>query len=183
MPFTFHNFELSGLVLIEQQTFEDSRGFFKEVYKYNDFRADGIADVFVQDNYSVSGKNVVRGLHFQVPPKAQSKLITVLCGAILDVVVDLRTSSPTYREWATIELTAAQHNSLYIPQGFAHGFLALENDTCILYKTSAEYSPAHERGIRWNDPQIGIVWPIPSPHLSEKDATLPFIDELPETPF
>ena len=183
MPFTFSHFELSGLVLIEQKTFDDSRGFFKEVYKQEAFAENGITDTFVQDNLSVSARDVLRGLHFQIPPKAQAKLVNVISGTILDVVVDLRRDSTTYREWAAIELSAEKHQALYVPAGFAHGFLALENDSCVLYKTSAEYSPEHEGGIRWNDPGIGIVWPIASPEVSEKDAALPFIDELSDNLF
>ncbi len=178
MPFSFSNYELSGLVLVEQKTFDDARGFFKETYQYDDFAKHGIQDTFVQDNLSVSARDVLRGLHFQIPPMAQAKLVSVLKGTILDVVVDLRNNSPTVHKWAAIELAAENHHSLYIPVGFAHGFMALENDTYVSYKTSAPYSQKHERGIRWNDPDVGIVWPIASPQLSEKDAALPFIGEM-----
>lgn len=177
MPFTFSHYELSGLVLIEQKTFEDARGYFKETYQYDAFAAQGIEDNFVQDNLSVSARDVLRGMHFQIPPKAQAKLVCVLKGTVLDVAVDLRKESPTYLKWAAIELAAGRHQALYIPVGFAHGFLALENDSYVYYKTSAPYSPEHEQGIRWNDPDIGIVWPIASPQVSTKDAALPFFEE------
>jgi len=183
MPFTFTRYEMSGLVLIEQKTFGDERGFFKEIYRHDTFVENGIEAVFVQDNLSVSARDVLRGLHFQLPPKAQAKLVTVIRGAVLDVVVDLRKSSSTYGLWTALNLSADNHHSLYIPEGFAHGFLSLENDTCVAYKTSAEYSPEHEGGIRWNDPRIGIVWPVASPRLSEKDAALPFLDQIKESPF
>jgi len=183
MPFSFIDYELSGLVLVEQKTFDDSRGYFKETYQYDAFAEHGIQDRFVQDNLSVSARDVLRGLHFQLPPKAQAKLVSAIKGTVLDVVVDLRRGSSTYRKWAAIELSAEKHQALYIPAGFAHGFLALENDTYVSYKASAPYSPEHERGIRWNDPDIGIVWPIASPEVSEKDAALPFIDELPDSLF
>lgn len=183
MPFTFSHYELSGLVLIEQKTFEDPRGFFKETYQYEAFAAQGIGDTFVQDNLSVSARDVLRGLHFQIPPMAQAKLVSVIKGTILDVVVDLRKNSPTFQKWAAIELAAEKHQALYIPVGFAHGFLALENDSYVSYKTSAPYSPEHERGLRWNDPDIGIVWPIASPQVSAKDASLPFIGEITNSVF
>jgi dTDP-4-dehydrorhamnose 3,5-epimerase len=183
MSFRFNRHELSGLVLIEQQTFEDQRGFFKEFYRYDLFAEQGITATFVQDNVSVTAKDVLRGLHFQYPPKAQAKLVTVLHGTIIDIVVDLRRASPTYRQWTALELPASTHRALYVPEGFAHGFLAMENDTMVLYKCSALYDPQLEGGIRWNDPGIGIIWPISAPQLSHKDSILPFIDELSEPPF
>ena len=183
MPFTFNRYEMSGLVLIEQKAFGDARGFFKETYRREVFAENGIKDEFVQDNLSVSARDVLRGLHFQLPPKAQAKLVTVLRGAILDVVVDLRKDSPTYRQWTALELSGKDHHALYVPVGFAHGFLSLENDTYVAYKTSAEYSPEHEGGLRWNDPHIGIVWPVASPKISDKDAVLPFLDEIEGRPF
>jgi dTDP-4-dehydrorhamnose 3,5-epimerase len=183
MPFSFTQYGLSGIVLVEQQTFADHRGFFKETYKYGEFASAGIEESFLQDNLSVSARDVFRGLHFQVPPKAQAKLVTVIRGAILDVVVDLRKESPTYLQWMALEMAGTEHKALYIPEGFAHGFLTLENDTYVAYKTSAEFSPDCERGIRWNDPNIGIVLPISSPQTSEKDAALPMVDEIEDTPF
>jgi dTDP-4-dehydrorhamnose 3,5-epimerase len=183
MSFTFDPHELSGLVLIEQQPFPDQRGFFKEVYRSDVFAEHGITDTFVQDNLSVTAKHVLRGLHFQYPPRTQAKLVTVLHGTIVDVVVDLRQDSPTYRKWAALEMPATEHRALYVPQGFAHGFLATENDTVVLYKCSSLYEPSLDGGIRWNDPDIGIIWPVASPRLSEKDGALPFLDELTKPPF
>lgn len=183
MPFTFTRYELSGLVLIEQKTFEDHRGFFKETYQQEAFAANGITDTFVQDNVSVSARDVLRGLHFQRPPMAQAKLVTVYRGSILDVVVDLRRNSPTFKEWVALEISASDHHALYVPEGFAHGFLSLENDTVVHYKVSRPYSPEHDGGIRWNDPGIGVIWPVAVPRVSEKDEALPFVDDLGENPF
>ncbi len=183
MPFTFSRYGLSGIVLVEQQTFADHRGYFKETYKYGEFAGAGIEETFLQDNLSVSARDVFRGLHFQVPPKAQAKLVTVIRGAILDVVVDLRSESETYLQWMALEISGTEHKALYIPEGFAHGFLTLENDTFVAYKTSAEFCPECERGIRWNDPSIGIVLPVSSPQISEKDAALPLLEELEEQLF
>ncbi len=178
MPFTFTQYEMSGLVLIEQKTFDDHRGYFKETYRQDIFAANGITDTFVQDNVSVSAMDVLRGLHFQRPPMAQAKLVTVYRGTILDVVVDLRGNSPTFKEWMALEISANDHHALFVPEGFAHGFLSLENDTIVHYKVSRPYSPEHDGGIRWNDPGIGVIWPVSAPRISEKDEALPFIDDL-----
>ena len=164
--------------------FQDERGFFSEVWSDERFAAAGIAATFVQDNVSVSKtKGVIRGLHFQAPPAAQAKLVRVSRGAVFDVGVDIRRSSPTFGRWAGVVLSAEKWNQLYVPQGFAHGFVTLEDDTEVNYKVSAAYSPENERSIRWDDPAIGIEWPIAvQPTLSAKDEAAPLLADV-ETGF
>ena len=154
----------------------DERGFFSEVYNQAALAAAGIDIVFVQDNHSLSvPQGTVRGLHFQTPPFAQAKLVRVLRGAILDVAVDLRRSSPTFGQHVSAVLSAAEGNQILVPVGFAHGFATLEPDTEILYKVSAPYSREHDRGLLWNDPALGISWPVAPEHavLSAKDQVQP----------
>ncbi|MCX7914413.1 MAG: dTDP-4-dehydrorhamnose 3,5-epimerase, partial [Thermodesulfovibrionales bacterium] len=162
------------LILIKPKVFEDERGFFLEFFKYSDFSKAGINYSFVQDNHSKSKKGVLRGLHYQLKPKAQGKLIRCIRGKIWDVAVDIRKGSPTYLKWVAVELSEENKLMLWIPPGFAHGFVALE-DSEIIYKCTAEYDPALDKGIIWNDPEIGIKWPIKNPILSKKDALLPTI--------
>jgi dTDP-4-dehydrorhamnose 3,5-epimerase len=159
----------------------DARGWFEETYRADRYASAGIGDVFVQDNQSFSArKGTVRGLHFQLAPFAQSKLVRVLSGAILDVVVDLRRSSPTFGHHVTVRLDAAGGAQLYVPMGFAHGFCTLEPDTGIAYKVGAHYSRDHDRGIRWNDPDLGIDWPVTpdGAELSDKDRIAPFLRDV-----
>ena len=169
--------------LIVPRRFADARGFFCELYHKERFVRAGIDVEFVQDNCSVSRHpGVVRGFHYQIPPAAQAKLIWVVRGAIFDVVVDLRRSSPTFGRHVAVVLSADVGQQLFVPVGFAHGFAVLESDTEVHYKTSAYYSPAHERGIFWRDPALGIAWPIGPEKaiLSEKDAHLPPLAEQPD---
>lgn len=173
MPFEFQKTDIEGVWLIQPRMFPDERGEFAELYKRSDFAAAGIDDTFVQTNYSRSIKGVLRGMHYQLPPAAQAKLVRVTNGSVFDVAIDIRKNSPTYGKWVGATLTAAQKNMLYIPEGFAHGFCALEDDTQMVYNCSREYSPEHERGIVWNDPAIGITWPIEQPILAERDANYP----------
>jgi dTDP-4-dehydrorhamnose 3,5-epimerase len=173
MAFRFQRLEIPELVLIEAQNFEDHRGFFMETYKRSEFSANGIPQVFVQDNYSHSLRGVLRGLHYQKHPKAQEKLVMVLSGEMFDVALDIRKGSPTYGQWAGVVLSARKRHMLYIPVGFAHGFCVLSEEADILYKITEEYTPELERGVIWNDPEIGIRWPINDPILSAKDAQLP----------
>ena len=161
------------MVLIEAQAFEDQRGLFMESYKRSDFSANGIHDTFVQDNYSHSLRRVLRGLHYQKHPKDQAKLVTVLRGEIFDVAVDIRRGSPTYARWVGKVLSAEDCRLLYIPVGFAHGFCVLSEEADVLYKVTAEYAPELDRGVIWDDPEIGIRWPINDPMVSPKDAELP----------
>ncbi len=168
--------KLNGIVLIETQTHNDGRGFFLESYKKSDFENLGIKHEFNQDNLSLSAKGVLRGLHYQIEPFEQGKLVRVITGRIFDVAVDIRKGSGTFGSWLGIELSSGNKKMLWIPPGFAHGFLALEDDTNVLYKTTKEYSREHERGIIWNDPRIGIRWPMKPTGISEKDADFPDLD-------
>lgn len=178
--------ELNGVFLLQPTVFKDDRGFFLEAYNKTDFEELGIGEEFVQDNHSCSAKGVIRGLHFQTR-HPQGKLVRVLQGSIYDVVVDIRKHSPTFGKWIGITLSSSSHQMIYVPIGFAHGFLALEDHTEVLYKTTDFYDPEYDTGIRWNDPDIGIAWPlekygITSPSLSRKDMSLPLLKEI-DTPF
>jgi dTDP-4-dehydrorhamnose 3,5-epimerase len=176
----FQPTKIQDVILIEPRVFEDPRGFFFESYNQMEFARHLIGAVFVQDNHSSSAKGVLRGLHFQKEPKAQAKLIRVIRGEIFDVVVDMRKESPTFGESFCTVLSAKSHAMLYIPKGLAHGFCVLEDSTEVLYKTSDFYSPAHESGIRWNDPTLAIKWPKLNVDyiISEKDQKLPFWNDL-----
>jgi dTDP-4-dehydrorhamnose 3,5-epimerase len=169
---------IDGLLIVEPVVHEDSRGCFVETFRASDFALQGIREPFVQDNYSLSRRGVLRGLHFQLPPYAQSKLIRAISGSIWDVAVDLRHDSPTYGRWFGIELSARSRKMFYVPAGFAHGFVALEDGTEVEYKCSAEHERRAETGIRWNDPEIGIDWGTKDVILSARDATLPFLRDL-----
>lgn len=164
---------IPDVILLEPVVFDDVRGCFFESFSLREFqRLIGMNANFVQDNHSISKKNVLRGLHFQLPPRDQGKLVRVVGGAVFDVAVDIRENSATYRQWIGQHLSAANRRQIWIPPGFAHGFLALEDDTEVLYKTTDYYDPATERVIQWNDPVIGITWPVQSPILSPKDAAV-----------
>ncbi|MBU4305508.1 MAG: dTDP-4-dehydrorhamnose 3,5-epimerase [Candidatus Omnitrophica bacterium] len=173
MPFKFSNLAIPGVILIEPQIFEDSRGYFCELYKLSDFEKAGICTHFVQMNCSVSGKNVLRGLHHQLNPMAQGKLVQVAGGEIFDVAVDLRRSSPYYGRWVAEVLSSKKRNMLYVPQGFAHGFAVLSETATVLYHCTREYSQVLERGILWNDSRLKIEWPLKDPIISSKDMSLP----------
>lgn len=173
MPFEFEKLKLDGLVLVKPWAFPDDRGFFMETYKKSDFARNGIPEEFVQDNHSKSSKGVLRGLHYQRGAAAQGKLVRCIRGSILDVGVDIREGSPTFGKWLAAELTAENAHMLYLPAGFAHGFLVLSDTAEIVYKCTAEYSSKDDGGVVWNDPDIGIDWGITAPSLSPKDAALP----------
>ncbi len=178
MPFKFIDLKLPGLKLVEPLVFKDERGFFMETFKFSEFSRAGIEVVWVQDNHSMSKKGVLRGLHYQLEPMAQGKLVRVVKGAVFDVAVDIRKGSPTFAKWYGVVLSEQNNYMLWIPPGFAHGFVALEDETHLIYKVSgAEYFPSHERTIKWNDPDIGIDWPIKDPVLSEKDRMAPFLKD------
>ncbi len=175
--------EIPDVVIIEPAVFGDERGWFMESFNQIRF-AKGLSDLglplprpFIQDNHSVSCKGVLRGLHYQLPPHAQGKLVRVTQGAAFDVAVDIRQNSPTFGRWVGVELTATNHRQLWIPEGFAHGFMALEDNTHFLYKTTDVYHKASEASIAWNDPTIGIQWPasIQLPDLSAKDEQAPML--------
>ena len=174
MPFEFRPADLPGLVIVAPKVYADDRGSFSETYKRRDFVAAGISEEFIQDNRSISRKGTIRGLHFQRPPHVQAKLVQVVRGAAWDVAVDLRKGSPTYLKWFGLELSASNRLMLYIPGGFAHGFLAWEEDTIFSYKCSSAYNRESEGGIRWDDPDLGISWPDGQIHVSDKDAALPY---------
>lgn len=173
MPFNFKKLEIPDVVLIEPVVFKDERGFFMETYHQENFRKAGITEVFVQDNHSHSQKGVLRGLHYQKEPMAQGKLVRCVRGSIYDVAVDLREGSPSCGKWVGMVLTEMSRLMLWIPKGFAHGYIALEDATEVLYKTDNLYSRSHERGIIWSDPQLGIKWPIHGPMVSRKDGQYP----------
>ncbi len=162
---------LPGVLIIEPRVFGDERGFFMETWNVAAFAAAGLDLAFVQDNHSRSQKGVLRGLHFQ-NPGAQGKLVRVTNGAVFDVAVDLRQSSPTFGQWVGVELSAQNKRILWVPEGFAHGFLTLEDDTDFLYKCTAPYAPQSEFTLAWNDPAVGVDWPVGGlePIISEKDA-------------
>lgn len=182
MKLTIRPLALPEIKLISTPRFRDERGYFAETYARRDFAAAQIPQEFVQDNESLSRAiGTVRGMHFQIPPFAQAKLIRVLTGRIFDACVDLRRSSPRYGRNTTVELSAESGDLLFVPAGFAHGFCTLEPDTTVLYKVDAVYSAEHERGVVWSDPALAIRWPVGSDAaiLSGKDAALPRLADMP----
>lgn len=181
MSFSFRDLEINGLVLVTSDKYEDKRGYFRELNKKSLFNNAKINYNFVQDNYSVSNYGVIRGLHMQKPPYSQAKLVHVLNGEILDIAVDMRKSSPTFKEYAKINLKSSEGNSLFIPEGFAHGFCSLRDNTIVMYKNSKEYNKESELGLIWNDPDIGINWPIEDPIISSKDKSFPNLNSFLES--
>ena len=171
---------LPGVLILEPKVFGDARGFFLESFSEKAFReATGVTLPFVQDNHSRSTKGVLRGLHYQLPPHAQGKLVRVTQGAVFDVAVDLRRSSPTFGQWVGVELSGENHRQCWIPPGFAHGFVVLSDSADFLYKTTDYYAPQVEGAVRWDDPEIAIEWPVLDvpPSLSAKDAIAPRLRE------
>ena len=170
--------KLDGVKLIEPRVFGDDRGFFMESWNQRDFNNQVKKVDFVQDTHSRSKKGVVRGVHYQLPPHAQAKLVRCVLGSIFDVAVDIRCSSPTFGQWVGYELSAENKRQLWIPEGFAHGFVALSDYAEVCYKTNEFWYKDCEGSIRWDDPKIGVVWPLDEiPCLSEKDAQAPFFSE------
>lgn len=170
MPFEFERQNIEDVILVKPKVFGDNRGFFMETYKKSDFVANGIDVEFIQDNHSKSTKGVLRGLHYQAKPYGQAKLVRCSKGRIYDVAVDIRKNSKTFGQYVKIELSEDNKNMLYIPAGFAHGFVALSDEVEIIYKTSGEYAPQADRGILWCDKEINIDWGIDfEPILSDKD--------------
>lgn len=172
---------LPGVLLIEPKVFGDDRGFFFEAYHAKRYAEAGIPAAFVQDNLSRSVKGTLRGLHYQ-EPNAQGKLVQVLAGAVFDVAVDIRKGSPHFGKWVGYELSAENKRQLWIPAGFAHGFCVISDSADFSYKCTDFYSPAAERGIAWNDPDLGIAWPVERPLLSAKDAAAPKLAQAPVLP-
>ena len=174
---------LDGPLLLTPRVFGDERGFFFESWNQQAFNAAAGDTCFVQDNHSRSSRGVLRGLHYQLPPKPQGKLVRCVLGEIFDVTVDLRRSSPTFGQWVGARLSAENHQQLWVPVGFAHGFLTLSEHAEVLYKTTDFWSRDCERAIRWDDPDLAITWPVEAlagrlPQLSEKDAAAPLLGEL-----
>jgi len=170
--------DIAGLVLLEPAVYRDARGSFSESYNRKIFSDSvGVDPVFVQDNHSCSERGVLRGLHYQLPPAEQGKLVRVVRGSVLDVAVDIRRSSPSFGDWFSVELSRENLKQLWVPPGFAHGFISLSDHADLLYKVTAYYSPEYDRSIRWDDPEIGIDWPDIgiAPLLSPKDADAPLL--------
>ena len=181
MPFEFKKLEIDGLLLVQPRVFGDERGFFMESYKCSEFVQNGIDVNFIQDNHSMSEKGVLRGLHYQLYPKAQAKLVRCIRGTIFDVAVDIRQNSSSFGKWFGLILSEENKKMLYIPEGFAHGFAVISDKAELIYKTTNEYSPDLDRGIRWNDPDIAIDWNINfEPTISQKDSKQPFLKEIKE---
>ncbi|MCM3786617.1 dTDP-4-dehydrorhamnose 3,5-epimerase [Neobacillus mesonae] len=167
---------LEGALLIEPKVYGDHRGFFMESYNKEVFERKGIHHTFIQDNHSLSAEaGVLRGLHYQLPPRAQTKLVRVIAGAIYDVIVDIRKNSPTFGQWAGFILSEDNKRQLLVPKGFAHGFCTLVPHTQVIYKVDEYYSPEHDRGILWNDSTLNIDWPVSQPVLSDKDEKHPLL--------
>ena len=178
MPANFSKLPIDGLILVEPRVIADTRGFFMETYKAGEFKDHGVDVAFVQDNHSLSGQGVLRGLHFQRPPHSQAKLVRVISGAAWDVAVDLRPGSSSFGRWYGLELNAQNHRMLFIAEGFAHGFVALAAGTELLYKCSSEYNRESDGGVRWDDPDLAIGWPLSDAIVSSKDAALPLLKDL-----
>ena len=179
MPFEFIKQNIPEVILVVPKVFEDNRGFFMESYKKSEFFENGITVEFQQDNYSKSSRGVLRGLHYQESPHGQAKLIRCVKGKIIDVAVDIRKNSSDFGKYVKVELSESNRNMLFIPDGFAHGFVVISDTAEILYKTSGEYAPNYDRGILWCDKDINIEWGIDfEPILSEKDAKQPLMREI-----
>ncbi len=179
MAFEFERLAINEVILVKPRVFGDERGFFMETYKKSEFVANGINVDFCQDNHSKSSRGVLRGLHYQAAPKAQAKLVRCGRGEIFDVAVDLRKNSKTFGKWVGARLSEENKHMLFIPAGFAHGFVVLSEEAELIYKAGAEYSPAHDRGVRWNDADIAINWQIDfEPVLSEKDKNQPCLCDI-----
>jgi len=177
MPFSFQRLVIPDVILVVPSVFTDSRGWFCESFKASEFAASGIPPNFPQDNHACSVRGVLRGLHYQKPPAGQAKLVRCVAGEIFDVAVDVRRSSPTFGRWVGEILSAENRRMLYIPEGFAHGYCVLSERAEVVYKASTEYCPSAEAGIRWDDPDLCIRWPVSNPILSSRDAGLPLFKE------
>ena len=178
MAFTFLPTALPDVVIIEPQVFADDRGFFMETLKKSDFVAAGLAAEFVQENHSKSLHGTLRGLHGQRAPKAQGKLVRAIQGEIFDVAVDARRDSPTFGQWVSVRLSAENCRSVYVPPGYVHGFCVVSPEAQVIYKTTNEYAPELEWGVRWDDPTLAIPWPVATPRLSPRDSRWPALADL-----
>lgn len=182
MSFRFVPLEIPDVIRVEPAVHRDDRGFFLETWRRSAFRDAGIDAEFVQDNRARSSRGVLRGLHYQLPPAAQGKLVSVSRGEVFDVAVDLRGGSPTFGRWVGARLRADDQHMIWVPAGFAHGYCVLSEVADLAYKVTAEYAPDLDRGIRWDDPDVGVRWPVDEPVLSAKDRALPPLAEA-EIPF
>jgi dTDP-4-dehydrorhamnose 3,5-epimerase len=178
MPFTFHPTALPGVTIVEPAVFGDDRGFFMETYKRSDFVAAGIDLPFVQENHSRSVRGTLRGLHAQRPPRAQGKLVRAIEGEVFDVAVDIRPDSPTFGRWVSVVLSQENRRSVFVPAGYAHGFCVISDEAQVIYKTTDEYAPETEYGVRWDDPTLAIPWPVKTPRLSSRDTQWPLLRDL-----
>jgi len=178
MPFTFEHTNVEGVVLIDPKIFPDERGFFMESYKRSDFEAIGLTQPFVQENQSKSTYGTLRGLHYQRAPKAQGKLVRVVSGEIFDVAVDIRKDSPTFGQWFGANVSSSNRRLIYVPPWCAHGFCVLSPEAEVLYKTTEEYAPAFEDGLKWDDAALGIRWPVSNPIVSDRDRRWPTLARL-----
>lgn len=179
MLLDIEKFELDGVVLVKPRVFHDDRGCFLESYKKSAFFDAGIDKEFVQDNHSISKKGTIRAIHYQLPPFAQGKLVRVVKGSVWDIAVDLRKNSPTFKKWVGVELSDKNNHIFYIPEGFGHGFIALEDDTHFLYKCTNVYNKESEGGIRWDDPELDIKWPKMQDYIvSYRDSLLPYMSSI-----
>jgi dTDP-4-dehydrorhamnose 3,5-epimerase len=169
---------IPGVLVVEPAVFGDERGFFMETWHASRYRSAGLPDRFVQSNLSRSGRGVIRGLHYQFP-EPQGKLVSVLEGRVFDVAVDIRTGSPTFRQWAGVELSAQNHRQLYVPEGFAHGFCVLGESALLSYLCTTEYRAEYDAAIAWDDPEIGIRWPVQDGTLSTRDGKAPRLADIP----
>ena len=174
----FRQSALDGVLIIEPGVFGDERGFFMEDWKSGAYAKAGLPPVMSQSNFSKSSYGVIRGLHYQYP-QAQGKLVSVLEGTVFDVAVDIRTGSPGFGKWTAVELSAANRLQLYVPEGFAHGFCALSETALVHYMCTSEYAPEYDAALAWNDPDIGVEWPIEPVSVSVKDAEAPLLREIP----
>lgn len=182
MDFTFEPLAIPDVVLVRAHRFLDERGFFQESYRVSAFAEVGIDARFVQGNLARSTRHVLRGLHYQLPPGAQGKLVTVVRGRICDVAVDLRVGTPSYGRWVAVTLDAEAGELLWVPPGFAHGYVVLSDVADVHYMVTAEYDAALDRGVLWNDPEIGVDWPVAAPMVSAKDRAQPTLAEC-DNPF
>lgn len=178
MPVTIEKTPLDGLLVVKTGVFHDDRGYFSESYSRMMWAEAGFREEFVQDNLSQSRKGTLRGMHYQIAPEAMGKLVRCVHGSVYDVAVDLRRGSPTFGRWHGIELSAENHLSFWVPAGFAHGFVALEDDTLVHYKCTGHHAPAFERALNYACPKVGIVWPVAPSVITQKDADAPFLDDV-----
>lgn len=178
MSFHFEPLAIPDVIRITPARHGDHRGFFSETYRASAFEEAGVRGVFLQDNHARSTRGVLRGLHYQAPPRAQAKLVRVIHGDVFDVAVDIRVGSPTFGQWAGEVLSGEDGVILYIPEGFAHGYVCLSDHADLVYKVTNEFDAALDRGIAWDDPVVGILWPMDNPTLSERDLSLPGLDSV-----